>query len=192
MTERLQSLIRRVFMSSMGALFAAAPGSVESAVPDASPSNETDHAWSMNDGTVVLKQSRPKLILTKLSETARQLYTSHRSHRSHSSHRSHYSSASPAPRAPARDTTPRPAVTAPTVAQTLGSRVLRKGMSGSDVAELMLILLNTKHLKEQDINIENTFTEAVEQAVKAFQTAKSLTPTGEVNAATLLYLRAGK
>ena len=74
----------------------------------------------------------------------------------------------------------------------LGDRMLRKGMTGPDVNQLMMILIKHGYLKPDDINTEQLFTEAVENAVKAFQEAKDLTADGRVGALTAIYLKALK
>lgn len=83
-------------------------------------------------------------------------------------------------------------VTTPATTYTLGDRTLKKGMTGPDVNQLMMILIKHGYLKPDDINTEQLFTEAVENAVKAFQEAKDMTADGRVGALTAIRLKALK
>ena len=71
----------------------------------------------------------------------------------------------------------------------LGKRVLRLGMSGKDVDELILLLVKGELLTATEIPQESLFTDAVERAVKKFQAVKGIPVNGLVDYRTLLLLR---
>ena len=152
---------------------------------------------------MVVRPTRPKILLRALDATNLSVVSSHRSHRSHSSH---YSSASAPASAPARapaqpksDTAKQrtpgnpstPLATPGAVVDTnsLGSRLLMKGMKGPDVEQLLTLLVRTKTLSVDKIPSAPLFTDDVEVAVKAFQAANGLTADGIVDFRTLLLLK---
>ena len=70
----------------------------------------------------------------------------------------------------------------------LGDRVLKKGMYGSDVAELIKVLIAQDLLSDSEIEDEQLFDEHVEKAVKSFQKDHNITATGIVDNKTLSIL----
>jgi murein L,D-transpeptidase YcbB/YkuD len=62
-------------------------------------------------------------------------------------------------------------------------------MCGSDVEELMRLLVGRGHLREAQVNSEAMFTLPVENAVKAFQRSRQLQPDGKVGPVTARNLR---
>lgn len=185
MAEKLEQLARAVALTSLASL-GATPSSAAEEPKDYS--NLSDPAGVDIGGEErfhVFRQSRPKLILSLSPNSSPTLISSHRSHRSHSSHRSHYSSSGGQPR-PAPPPPPPPESVESF--RLLGSRLLQRGSVGPDVGVLMLRLVKLGHLKAQDINTANLFTEPVEVAVKAFQRARSLLATGQVDSATAALL----
>jgi murein L,D-transpeptidase YcbB/YkuD len=71
----------------------------------------------------------------------------------------------------------------------LGTRVLRRGMTGKDVDQLIMLLVKGKLLSATQIPQSSLFNEDVERAVKQFQTTKGLPSDGVVDYRTLLLLR---
>ncbi|TMI63708.1 MAG: peptidoglycan-binding protein [Bacteroidetes bacterium] len=75
----------------------------------------------------------------------------------------------------------------------LGSRTLKKGMSGTDVTELINILIKKKYLKLNNgatkVSGSSIFSQLVEDAVKNFQTDNGLPSDGICNASTIYYLK---
>ena len=155
---------------------------------------------------VVIRKARPKVLLRALGAPRVALLSSHRAHRSHSSHYSSRgggggSSSGPTP-PPRRDTTPSkprtPASPRPLGefgsvgagdSAALGSRILRRGMTGKDVDQLILLLVKGKLLATMDIPQSSLFTEEVERAVKKFQADEKIPADGAVDYRTLLLLR---
>ena len=70
----------------------------------------------------------------------------------------------------------------------LGDRVLKKGMYGSDVAELIKVLIAQDLLSDSDIEDEQLFDEHVEKAVKSFQKDHNIPATGIIDNKTLSIL----
>jgi hypothetical protein len=157
---------------------------------------------------LVIRASRPKVLLRALDATRTALISSHRSHRSHSSH---YSSRGGGTTTPPVTTPPTPVtkdprprdsagtgrvspqpqsvISAPVDTAALGSRVLRRGMSGKDVDQLIMLLVKGKLLTASEIPQTSLFTETVERAVKQFQSSKGIPADGVVDYRTLLLLR---
>ena len=124
---------------------------------------------------------------------------SHRSHRSHSSHRSHYSSYSnPTPKKsetpkvqPKQKTTQSEQLpnTSARLVYEFGSRILKHGMVGTDVAELQEIL---KKLDFTTGKIDGNFGDSTENAVKKYQRSVDVEETGVVNVLTFYHLKKAK
>lgn len=193
MKDTLATLVRRVLASSAllstgsSSLSAAPSESLETTV--AGPETAT-----LAPSGVTIRRARPRLVLKRGSDYSMELVSSHRSHRSHSSHRSHYSSSSGTSRPPARprqDTSRAPGKAAPlaSLAPTLGSRVLAKGMKGADVMELMRLLVAHSYLDREEISTDSTFNDKVESAVKMFQIARGVEPDGKVGPALTILLK---
>lgn len=72
----------------------------------------------------------------------------------------------------------------------LGERILKKGMKGTDVKDLLNILTLKGYLERKDNNIleNDEFTFDVEKAVRKFQKANYLAIDGIVGSTTLLFL----
>lgn len=203
-SRSLKELVRRVLSSGLAvggasqALEAlpAPVGPAESSVP-----SSTAESGSEYNGELVVRPSRPKVLLRALDATRVALISSHRSHRSHSSHRSS-STGSPPPRrtppnpAPRASTARQPATGAQGImgsandSSTLGQRVLKLGMRGKDVDQLIVLLVKAKLLTALQIPQESLFNEEVERAVKGFQVANKIPADGAVDYRTLLLLRA--
>lgn len=142
-------------------------------------------------------------------------HSSHRSHASHASHASHYSSyysgssststASPTTNPTtntyntsssrsATTTTKKAESTYTTNAYELGDRILKIGMKGYDVTELLNILIAKQYIipKDGEPTVATgifEFTELIELAVKKFQKANKLTDDGIVGPTTVYYLK---
>lgn len=209
-SRSLKDLIRRVL--SGGVALGGAAQSLPAMPPSTphSPPDETafqSATLASRPTDVVVRRARPKILLRAMDATRVALISSHRSHRSHSSH---YSSSrgggggSPSPAPPK----PKPAKTesgessrggsSPQAlglmggeadSNTLGKRVLRRGMRGKDVDQLIILLVKGNLLSAADIPQESLFTAEVEVAVKTFQKSKGITADGAVDYRTLLLLR---
>lgn len=199
MSNKLTNLLRKVFFSSLAGITA-------SNTTIASP---TINLLYPNNGESKIEYSsirKPDLIpqlLLKKKINEDWTFISHRSHRSHSSHRSHYSSYSgssngnntqnsnPGIRPNYNDSTNGSNVT--TTSLQLGSRTLRLGMSGTDVTELVNILLRKNYLKLDNggtvVTGSYNYDEIIEGAVKKFQTDNGLTSNGICDSATIYYLK---
>lgn len=200
MKESLRDIVRRVISGSILVTGTSTPAVATVAVDHPSmeiPPPAPEARMLEDPGVMVLRERRPRLILTRASESSLALLSSHRSHRSHSSHRSHYSSSgggsvprSPTPRRRSAPPPPPPvaAYCIPTTAE-MGSRLLQRGMCGSDVAELMRLLVVHGHLASYNMNADSLFTIQVENAVKSFQRSRDLTPDGKVGPITLRHLQ---
>lgn len=197
MSKKLERLLAKIFAGSIGALIASP--TVEASVHPVLPNHlaPEDHFASQT-------KMKPRLVLRLVTSTSEWKTTFHRSHRSHSSHRSHYShyssssgssgssnsSSSPA------SSEPTPVYSAP-AKQELGSRILKLGMKGTDVTQLINIMLSKGYLVLNDstqtaVTGIFTFDSVLEDAVKRFQTDNSIKSDGIVNATTVYYLKKDK
>lgn len=205
MRESLRDIVRRVLSGSILVTGAATPAAA-AVVADHPmvelPPPAAELSAASDVGVMVLREARPRLVLKRAAESTLTLVSSHRSHRSHSSHRSHYSSSGGGggggyPRSTPRTTTPtRRSEPLPVtgayclpVDVEFGSRLLQRGMCGSDVAELMRLLVAHGHLASYDVNSDSLFTYAVENAVREFQRSRQLDQDGKVGRVTSRHLR---
>lgn len=188
MGRKLQDLVRKVIAGSLSSL----------AITGINAGIETSHADSIyenpsasHDRFIENKSDlKPKLLLRLNNASDDWTYVSHRSHRSHSSHsshRSHYSSRTSSPPknttpppSPSTSTTTKPSTSNQVNPRSLGSRILKRADSGTDVAELCRILINKGYLTERPVSSAATFTAEVENAVKMFQRNNKLEQTGTV------------
>lgn len=233
MNEKLSSLVKKVFITSMASL---------SITHVHSKDVEYDITiWEDNRLKVdlnVLKLKKPKLLLTQAHNNNWELIA-HRSHRSHSSHRSHYSSSagssssrssssgynnkgtSASSRSLGITSTPyKPTIhrddvsnlsnsqnnktlnsndssksnsllLTPTILK-LGDRTLKIGMSGSDVTELINVLLKKGYVKLENgdtgVSRIHTFDDTLEAVIKRFQINNGLTNDGICGPLTIYYL----
>lgn len=78
----------------------------------------------------------------------------------------------------------------------LGARTLKLGMSGTDVTELINILLKKKYLKLDNggtqVNGSYTYDETIEATVKQFQIDNGVLPDGVCGAMTVYHLKKEK
>jgi len=123
-------------------------------------------------------------------------HSSHSSHASHASHSSHYSSSpsSGSGTSSGDNYTPTKSNNNKQTAVyewKLGDRILKKGMKGTDVKELINLLTQKGFFEKKDSVIsDNTdFTVKVEESVKKFQKTNSLNDDGIVGSTTVLYLK---
>lgn len=203
MSNKLTSLLRKVFFGSLAGITA---GSTNHAA--AKEVNIEPHANDANFGFVVNRKPdlSPKLLLTKGANEEWDV----RSHRSHSSHRSHYSSRSGGSSRRkssyssgssgfySGSSTSAAAPKAKTLH--LGARTLKKGMKGTDVTELIIILINKKYMtwENDKFLFWNTnpsedkpllFDDKVESAVKDFQLDNGLGNDGVCGPTTIKLLK---
>ena len=213
MKSNLTSLIKKVFFSSVA-------GILSHDTTHAGPSIEfttlenNDHELAAHK---ILDLS-PKLLL-KQNKNSQWFVMAHRSHRSHSSHRSHYSSTSGSTTrstsSPTRSSgsstnsssSSSNSTTSPYLLNTnsvkvnsglsattlkLGDRNLKLGMSGSDVTQLINILIKKGYLKlenqETQVTGSYTYDETIEAVVKQYQKDKGLVSDGTCGVTTTYYL----
>lgn len=213
--KELNNLIKKVVLGSLASLVGQAQhASGYTLEPTEEPKVSTDNVMTFPKPLLT-----PKLLLKLNSDNTWDL-KSHRSHRSHSSHRSHYSSTSGSSggasssgssggstssggtrTVPSGTSSGQPKTSeslgltkaTKNVYATLGSRILKKGMTGFDVTELANILLKKKYLQMNDgsttITGELTFDSTIEEVVKEFQKDKKLPVTGIVDITTAYTLK---
>lgn len=145
-------------------------------------------------------------------------HRSHASHASHASHRSSstssgstYSTPSSSYSSPASTSTPSSGTTSPRVNTSskttnseyistddtsnsvkiinLGDRLLKKGMSGTDVSQLKKILIEKNFLIETSNDSDTLFNEETKEAVIAFQKSVGIGADGVVGSNTVYYLK---
>lgn len=216
MTNKLSNLLKKVFLSSLAGIAA----NHQSFAIENNTTLAHDDDASVIEAELNRKPDLSAKLLLKKATNDEWEFTSHRSHRSHSSHRSHYSSYSGGGSSytPSRSSSgysgssssssgssgsssgsgvssrssiysaPRPANV-----MRLGSRILRKGMKGTDVTELINILLKkgylTLELGQTQVSGSYTFDVVVETAVKEFQSDNKLTNDGICGSMTIYYLK---
>jgi hypothetical protein len=208
MPIKLTTLLRKIFLGSLAGITV---GNTNQATAKESPL-ETDKNDS-NSGFVLKYKSdlKPKLILKKASDDDWTVF-SHRSHRSHSSHRSHYSSYSGgSSRKRSRYSSGSSnsgfyssgssVSSAPkTKTLQLGARTLKKGMKGTDVTALVILLIEKKYINWEDdkflfwnMNPSKDkpllFDDKVENAVKSFQSDNGLKSDGVCGPTTIKLLK---
>lgn len=203
MTQKLTNLLRKVFLSSLAGIAASNTINANTNTEAFQPIEVDSKVESFLDRKTDLS---PKLLL-KMTSNDEWSLLSHRSHRSHQSHRSHYSSYSGGESSkskPAANPGIQPnnnnrdnsgATNSPNSASTLqlGARTLKKGMAGTDVTELVNILLKKEYLILDDggthVTGIYTFDETIESVVKKFQTDNGLTSDGVCGPTTIYYLK---
>jgi hypothetical protein len=234
MNEKLSSLIKKIFLTSVASI-----GANEGMSKDIESYNIPFEKSELRVDLKEIIHKKPKLLLTKSLGNSWELIA-HRSHRSHSSHRSHYSGSSSSSRSSTSSSrssgsgtssnssrslgvtsSPSTSYTPPdysnnslqsqlnssqtnnnssnsnTLSLTptnlkLGDRTLKKGISGSDVTELINVLLKKGYVKLENGDMEvtgvHTFDETVEAVMKRFQSNNGLTNDGICGPLTIYYL----
>jgi hypothetical protein len=205
MSNNLTTLLRKVFLGSLAGIVASNASSATTKLNILEPNESQNKFESIINRKPDLS---PKLLLKKTSHNEL-TFMSHRSHRSHSSHRSHFSSYSggggtnsSTPSNNSRNSGISPnydnssgtsGSSKSSASLQLGSRTLRKGMSGTDVTELVNILLRKQYLKMDNGTVQVTgsysFDETIEGAVKKFQSDNGLTVDGICGSTTIYYLK---
>lgn len=140
------------------------------------------------------KDLTPKLRFKKITNSNEWEVVSHRSHRSHSSHSSHRSSSGSGSysRPSSSGSYSIPSPSSSSTNYSLGARTLKKFMIGTDVTELVKILIAKGYLVAPDgyiIETRETFTVIIENAVIQFQKDNNLTADGIVGPTTIYYLK---
>jgi murein L,D-transpeptidase YcbB/YkuD len=202
MASKLSSLLRKVYLASLAGIGAS----------NTSTANNITFEFDSNKDEIKLEplfirkvDLSPKLLLER-SINNELSFMAHRSHRSHSSHRSHYSSynnsnTEKSPPKTNQGLQPNSAgnsnsnLSSGTTNEVLqfGARTLKIGMSGTDVTELVNILLKKQYLKLDDGGTQvtgiYTYDGTIEGAVKKFQSDNGLTSDGVCGSATIYYLK---
>jgi hypothetical protein len=186
MKEKLNSLVKKILLGATAALTATPVQSL------ANTSGKINHSTLTTEISVSKfnKFSKtPKLVLNKAINA---LYAGigHGSHASHSSHASHYSSSTPTTttdeKTNSQDNSKTPTSSDPQkISYELGSRILKWGMTGTDVAALQDSLIS----KGYDIEITGILNIATEEALKEFQKKNNIEPSGILDVKTLYYLK---
>jgi hypothetical protein len=200
MKSKLSSLLRKVFLGSLAGLAASNTNAANNTIIEPISNEDESKNVSLFKKKIDLT---PKLLL-KRNSNDELLAMAHRSHRSHSSHRSHYSSSSGGSYTPPSNSgnsglspgsksNSGSSNNGTTTVLKLGSRTLKKGMSGTDVTELVNILLRKEYLKLDGGGTQVTgsydFDETIEGAVKKFQSDNGLTSDGICGSTTIYYLK---
>lgn len=209
MKNKLSYLLNKVFLGSIAGIASTNTMNAE---------NRTIHLNSNFDENKIMPLINKKADLTRkllLRRNSSNVWfgMAHRSHRSHSSHRSHYSSSSGGSYTPPNNSgssyrsgssnnsgnssvSSSPKYfngTTSAKSLKLGSRTLIKGMSGTDVTELINILLTKKYLSsssgQKNVTGSYTYDEIIEDAIKQFQSDNSLQSDGICGASTIYYLK---
>ena len=202
MKNTLPLLLRKVFLSSLAGITGS---NLSAATNDIIEHNSSSNEVKIESLSALKMDLSPKLLLKKNNKNEL-VFMSHRSHRSHSSHRSHYSGSSggtTTTSSSSRGTNTTQTSTTKSYNNSLsntnntilklGSRTLKRGMSGTDVTELINILLAKGFLKLDgggtQVTGTYTYDEIVENAVKEFQTSKGIPSDGECGSSTIYYLK---
>lgn len=192
----LDKLIRRVILSSI------ATSPVGIVIGNDLNSVETLLPFSVSEARISSGNSislQPKLLLKFKGNDSWDI-NSHRSHRSHSSHRSHYSSSSSGSSGSSSSSSGSSSSSsnlgiksATPSSNVLGSRTLKLGDVGSDVTQLVNLLLQKGYLVKVDetktVFGVLTFDKVIEDAVKQFQIDKNQKADGVVGPSTLYLLK---
>jgi hypothetical protein len=154
----------------------------------------------------------------KLNSSGEMSFDAHRSHRSHSSHRSHYSSqgghyshfssssgntsgsgsksstsGSSSSGSSSGSSNAKIPIQSAVKSYSLGARTLYRGMKGTDVTELVNILVRKKYLQFEDGTTTAygayDYDETIYNAVKQFQKDRGITADGIVGSTTVYYLK---
>ncbi|MDZ4196103.1 MAG: peptidoglycan-binding protein [Candidatus Izemoplasmatales bacterium] len=193
MKKKLSLIVRKVFLGSLASIASSNPNFAANSI-----AQENSFEYESKERFITKKNVDliPKLILKQSTndEWSFMAHRSHRSHQSHQSHRSHYSSSQGTTTEPKTNQGIQP-VEKPTsnVAIRLGTRILKKDMSGTDVTELINILLKKEYLKLENggtsVTGIHTYDEIVEDAIKKFQKDNGLTNNGICDTTTVYYLK---
>ncbi len=197
MNDKLRSLVKKIFITATAAISSTSV-TASTNKTEATSSRDNTSQKLLNQTNFDKESKYPQLVLEKPSKfnLGSYLFPQHVSHASHASHASHVSGY-------AQPQTPKPRVKNKQEQSTeqqgqeltnqkkdtqilykLGSRILKKDMGGTDVAELQDLLIK----KGYKIKITAKFDKETESAVKQFQKEKKVEVTGEVDALTLYYL----
>lgn len=199
MSKKLSSLTRRIAASALAAVIAQT-GNANVTPVEVMPTPDDEDGKKEEMGA---PQGNLELKLRLKPSSNEEGYeaVAHRSHRSHSSHRSHYSSRSSGSYSPPRSSgsssatstyTPSSTTTTASNSVALGTRTLKLGMEGTDVKELILLLINKGYYvlpESHTLKDKEVFDLLVEAAVKKLQKDKGLDEDGIVGASTLFYIK---
>ncbi|MDP2338818.1 MAG: peptidoglycan-binding domain-containing protein [Bacteroidota bacterium] len=209
MKKHFQALLKGIFLGSISSLVAS---------QGAEASTYDLKKFKINDGgqteVKARKDNSQKFILRFKSDDS-YLIAGHRSHSSHrsssTSSGSSYGSSSSSYSAPVSTSTPTPTIkttsstrkneivklnhdsinttSSSSLILNLGDRLLKKGMTGSDVAQLKSILIEKEFLSVALYEESMLFDEKTEKAVIAFQKSFGVGADGIVGSKTVYYLK---
>ena len=206
MANKLTNLLRKVFLGSLAGIAASHTTTANTNFTFPEPNeNENKFESALNRKPDL----SPKLLLKKTSNDE-WAFMSHRSHRSHQSHRSHYSSQGSGhlshfshyssstggtnayPNSNNNTYSP-PSYSNSNSSLSLGSRNLSVGKSGTDVTQLINILIKKKYLSTNDgasyVTGIYEYDNTVRDAVKRFQRDNGLQADGICGPTTIYYLK---
>jgi len=196
MKNKYSKYLKGLFISSITTLIAT-----DSNAESYNLSKIQEENFNINNPTGIKKELSPKLLLAFNSDNS---YSSigHRSHRSHSSHRSHYSSynGGTTKTNPSQDLIQKAPKSSSTIStsnsisvKNLGDRIIKVGMRGADVTQLINILIKKGYLILQDgsksVVGEYEYTSTISDAVKEFQKNNNQTSDGIVGVETVYLLK---
>lgn len=202
MKSKFKDILKGAFLTSMAAL---------TSVDSYADSDNSFHSKTVTklDAEITKADKRnllqKKLLLKFNNDNSTYTLASHRSHRSHSSHRSHYSHYSSSSSSSSESSSPSNSVkntneynrtsinSDSSKVYKLGDRLLKKGMIGADVTELLNILITKKYITPKVdapkvATGNHEFTQLIEDAVKDFQKDFKLKADGIVGPSTIYYL----
>lgn len=212
MKNKLSSLLRKIFLGSLAGIASSNTSIAKNKSVELFTNTDENKISSLFEKKLDLT---PKLLLKKNSSNE-WLAMAHRSHRSHSSHRSHYSGSSGGSYTPppsnsggsgssgGSGNSGNPKLSSgsktnsfvggtSTTDLRLGSRTLKNGMSGTDVTELVNILLRKQYLKLDGGGTQVTgsfdYDITIEGAIKKFQSDNGLPSDGVCGSTTIYYLK---
>jgi murein L,D-transpeptidase YcbB/YkuD len=211
MKQDYSKFLKKLLLGSLGSLLSINSFTTKGIEPKDLVFENTDDNISSEDFNI--KELSKKLVLTTSEDGwesfSHRSHRSHRSHSSHRSHRSHYSSSSGSSSSSTStykrtyNTTTKKTTTSPKKSSSiykipkvtnlhLGDRIIKPKMYGSDVTQLINILLKNKYLIREDkqtiVYGLKTYEGAVINALKEFQRLNNLPVDGIVGAQTVLKL----
>ncbi len=207
MTNKLKNLLRKVFLGSLAGIAASNTSSANTNMTVFEPA-ETDNKFE----SILNREPdlSPKLVLKKKTNVD-WAFMSHRSHRSHQSHRSHYSSqgsghvshfshysssaggATSYPNTGKKSNNSSPDFGSSNNYLSLGYRNLSLGKFGTDVTELINILIKKGYLSTKNGSSYVTgiyeYDSTIQDAIKRFQQNNGLQANGICGPTTIYYLK---
>ena len=212
MKKNFQTLLKGIFLGSLSSLIASQ--SIDASTYDLTKLKAKD-----DDPTELkTKKDNSQKFILKFQSDDSYLIAGHRSHASHASHASHRSSSTYSGSSystpssnynnsvstPSSKTTSFDQSTVKTKSDSvstnnnasnsgkiinLGDRILKKGMTGTDVTQLKVLLIKKNFILDFPNDTSSLFDEKVKEAVIAFQKSVLIGSDGVVGSKTVYYLK---